>query len=62
MDINHIFKTILNRLLTFDITNEIKTKIIFQVADAQYNYVISDRSIIHLEYCIFSLINLLHNN
>lgn len=62
MDINYIYKTILNRLLTFDITNEMKTKIIYQVADAQYNYVISDSSIIHLEYCIFSLINLLHNN
>ena len=41
---------------------DMKKKIIFQVADAQHNYAISDRSIIHLEYCIFSLINLLHNN
>ena len=62
MDINRIFKDILNILLTFDITNEKKTNIILLVADAQHNYVRGNHAIFHLEYCIYSIINLLHNN
>ena len=62
VDTNYIFSNILNKIINTDLPNEIKIKIISVIANSEYNFICGDRKIIHLEYCIFSLINLLHNN
>tara|TARA_B100001029_G_C15047209_1_gene448028 strand:+ start:374 stop:1357 length:984 start_codon:yes stop_codon:yes gene_type:complete len=61
IDINYTFKSILQKMIEIDIDVTLKSKIISQIADAQYKSVCGDRSLIHLEYCIISIINLLHN-
>jgi len=58
MDIDRIFRDIGNILTKLEINNDMKVKIIQLAAKIQHNYVCGSRAIFHLEYFIFSLIQL----
>jgi DNA polymerase III delta prime subunit len=62
MDMENFFHTLLNSLLECkDICKDHKLKIIPIITKNEHAFVTGYRDILHLENCIYSLINLLHN-